>query len=118
MKALETLPEYLSVAEHERGDSLGIDFENYRQLARTSLAIIEDRALTMGLYRLEDGCALDVFGRSNCLTIIIQSAQNRLLLYTCPMDSPFGGAVCVFAGGTCPQDWSKLKETALCYDNR
>jgi hypothetical protein len=33
----ETLPEYLSVSEQERGDSLGIDVQTYRALARTVL---------------------------------------------------------------------------------
>jgi hypothetical protein len=95
--SVETLPEYLNVSQNERGGSLPIDFETYHHLARTALAIIENERLTIGLYRLADGqgCALDVFGKSNCLTIVIQSSENRLFLYTCPMDSPFGGAVCL-----------------------
>ena len=112
MKALETLPEYFTPPPQERGDSLGLDFETYRRLARTSLAIIKDRPLMMGLYRLEDGCGLDIFGKINCLTIVIDSAQDQLALFTCGMDAPFGSAVCLLSADTSEKSWRKLLRIA------
>jgi hypothetical protein len=43
------LPEYLSVGDDERGQSLGIDWDSYRCLASTALAIIGQNRPTMGL---------------------------------------------------------------------
>ena len=60
MSSLPTLPEYLNVAEGERGSSLGIDFESYRHLARVALAIIRQEPWTMGVYRHSEGCGLDI----------------------------------------------------------
>jgi hypothetical protein len=51
-----------------RGESLGIGLENYRHLAGTALAIVKDLDLIIGLYRLQTGCGLDIFGENNCLS--------------------------------------------------
>ena len=109
----ETLPEYLSISQQERGDSLGIDWESYKRLARTSLAISKEDRLTMGLYRVDGGAALDIFGKTNCLTILIDSSANELSLFVCPMDSPFGSAVCLLtADNSEEKSWRKLLRLA------
>jgi hypothetical protein len=102
---------YLSVSEEERGTSLGIDGETYRELARTALAIIKDLRLTMGLYRMENGCGLDIFGKSDCLTIVVDSAENQLSLLSSPMDSG-GGVFCLMTVDNSENGWRRLLKIA------
>jgi hypothetical protein len=59
------LPEYLSVGDDERGQPLGIDWDSYRRLASTALAIIGQNRPTMGLYKKNGLAALDIFNRRN-----------------------------------------------------
>jgi hypothetical protein len=89
MNAFEALPLYVSPRADERGGTLGIDLESYKRLARTALAIIREDRLEMGLYRLEGGCALDIFGQTRCLTILIDTSAQELSLFICGMDDPF-----------------------------
>jgi hypothetical protein len=110
--SVETFPEYLSIGEQERGDSLGLDFDSYRRLARTALAIIQEERLTMGLYRVDGCAALDIFGQTNCLTILIDSAANELSLVGCLMDVPFGNAVCLLTVENSEKGWRKLLRLA------
>jgi hypothetical protein len=113
MNALETLPVYLTPCPDEKGPGLGIDFESYKRLAKTSLAIIRDDRLTMGLYRLQGGCALDIFGETNCLSILIDVSENEVSLFVCPMDAPFGSAVCLLsADNSDDKSWRKLLRLA------
>jgi hypothetical protein len=110
--SVETLPEYLSIGEQERGDSLGLDFDSYRHLACTALAIIKEERLTMGIYKVEAGCALDIFGNRQCLTIEIDSAANEMSLFACPMNVPFGNAVCLLTVETSEKGWRRLLQMA------
>jgi hypothetical protein len=108
---VDTLPEYLHVSQSERGESFGIDFESYRRLATTALAIIQEESLTMGLYRVDGGAALDIFGRVNCLTILVDCAQKQLHLLRSPMDD---GAelVCLLTADSSAPGWRKLLQIA------
>ena len=70
--------EAFSVGDDERGQSLGIDWDSYRRLASTALAIIgQNRPPDDGLYKKNGLAALDIFNRRNCLTIIINSTEKR-----------------------------------------
>ena len=106
--SLQTLPEYINVAENERGDSLGLDFESYRHLARVALAIIREEFWTMGIYRLPEGCGLDIFAERNCLSILIERSENQLSLFVCPLDTPFAEAVCLLQTENCEESWREL----------
>jgi hypothetical protein len=78
------LPNYLMLTLAERGDSLGISFEDYRLLARTALGATHDVSVLMAIYRLpEFGCALDIWNGQRCLTIRINPTAQalHLLLY-------------------------------------
>ena len=103
-------PEYLQLTTAKRGHHLlGIDFETYRHLARTALAITTDLDdLFMGVYRLEQGCALDLFASKDCLTIVIDAAQEQLALWLCPMDAPSAQAVCLLQVESSPEGWRQL----------
>ena len=107
----ETLPEYLSVSEQERGDSLGIDFEAHRALARSALRVIAGRDAMMGIYRLADskGCSLEFWFASAeyCLTIVVNSVENQLSLLSSPMDSG-GGVFCLMTVDNSENGWRKL----------
>ena len=109
--SVETLPEYLNVSEGEQGDSLGIDFETYRHLARTALAIIREEFWTMGIYRHSEGCGLDIFAERICLTILVDVSENRLSLFVCPLDTPFAEALCLLQVGELRRELAQTPET-------
>lgn len=115
MSALETLPVYFTPAPNETGGSLGIDFASYRRLAKTALALIRHRPLTLGLYRLAngEGCGLDVFGPKKCVSILVNSTENELALFVCGMDAPFSSATCVLsAENSDERSWRRLLRLA------
>ena len=112
---IETLPEYLSLEEDERGDSLGLDWESYRYLARTALRITAGHEAMMGIYRLANGqgCALDLWfaGATDCLTIVVNFAENQLCLLSSPMDSA-AGVSCLLNADNSDKSWRKLLRLA------
>lgn len=111
MSSQPTLPEYINVAENERGTSLGIDFDSYRHLARVALAIIRQEDWTMGIYRRpEEGCGLDIFTEMICLSILVTAKE--VSLFTCPMDSAFGSAVCLLQAENSEKTWRRLLKLA------
>ena len=109
MTTLNQPPQYLALTASERGHSLGLDFETYRHLAHTALAITQDRGFIMGIYRIEQGCALDIFALLHCLTIAI---EEQLSLWICPLDAPLGSTVCRLQLPNTPQGWRKLLHSA------
>jgi hypothetical protein len=98
---VQTLPQYLSVSQDERGDSFGLSWDDYRHLARSALAIIQEERLTMGLYRFDQGAALDIFGESNCLTLVVSENQDS-----------GAGAICLLTVDNCEEGWRKLVKLA------
>ena len=110
----ETVPEYLSLGQTERGASLGLSPTDYRWLAVTGLSIIEpfENAL-MGIYQPEpQTVALDIWIADRCQTISVDTANGTLRLFTAGLDSP-EPPVLLFAGTTTsPADWRKLKDLA------
>jgi hypothetical protein len=112
--SVETLPDYLAISEAERGESLGIDFATYRVLARTALKTIADREAMMGIYRLAEskGCALDFWfvGAENCLTIVVNAAENQLCLLSSPMDG--GQVVGLLTVDNSEKGWRMLSRIA------
>ena len=82
MSSQPTLPEYINVAENERGTSLGMDFDSYRHLARVALAIIRQEDWTMGIYRRpEEGCGLDIFTEMICLSILVTVSKEVISIH-------------------------------------
>jgi hypothetical protein len=104
----ERLPEYFRPDEQERGQSLGLDDQTYRQLAKTGLAIIKGLGLTIGLYRLEEGCGLDIFGQTNCLTIVVDCVENQVFLAACPMDGT--EVFFLLRVENCESGWRKIRQ--------
>jgi hypothetical protein len=106
----ESLPDYFRPDEQECGESLGISVDNYRGLAKAVLAIIKGLRLTIGLYRLKDGCAVDIFGESQCLTIAINSAENQVSLFSCHMDGT--KVFCLLRVANSETGWSQIRDFA------
>ena len=114
MIAAETLPEYLSLRQTERGPSLNLSPTDYRSLASTGLSIIQpfENSL-MGIYQPQPKTvALDIWIQDLCLTILLDSDHRQLRLFFAHLDS-FSAPVLVFAGVTSPSDWRQLKNYAL-----
>ena len=111
----ETVPEYLSLGQTERGASLGLSPTDYRWLAVTGLSIIEpfENSL-MAIYQPQpQTVALDLWIADLCLTVSVDTANATLRLFTAPLDS-CEAPVLLFAGTTSsPADWRKLRACAL-----
>jgi hypothetical protein len=71
-----TIPNYVAVTRDESGANLGLSFDEYRRLARTALAVTQDRETVMGIYRCDQGCALDIFSARHLVTIQVNSESG------------------------------------------
>ena len=114
MTAAETVPEYLSVRQTERGASLGISRTDYRLLAVTALSIIQpfENSLMEIYQRQSQIVALDIWIQDVCLTISINTGNGTRRLFTTGLDSP-EPPVLLFAGTSSPEDWRRLKDCLL-----
>jgi hypothetical protein len=106
------VPQYVSLPVHERGNSLNISWENYRLLARTCLRIIDGFSTTNAVYRLpkERGGALDIFSDQKCLSIVIDSQEQEVSLWSCLLDSV--KPECLVVCDSEESSWSELAELA------
>jgi hypothetical protein len=107
------IPQYVSLPVHERGNSLNISFANYRLLARTCLRIIDGFSTTNAVYRLPKsrGGALDIFSDQKCLTIVIDSQEHDVSLWSCLLDSTESRCLVVCQDSE-EDSWDELVEIA------
>jgi hypothetical protein len=110
MSALQAPPEYLHLKADERGEGLGISWDDYRALARTALKVIKDIPYEMGIYRWPEGAALDIWSGDRCLTIQINSAAKELSLFRAEMDG--AGVICLLTVSNSEEDWRELGRIA------
>jgi hypothetical protein len=106
------LPDYLEVAPDECGVNLGLSFADYRMLAKTALAVTQARETVMGIYPLEGGCALDIWSRNRCLTIVVNSQASQLALWLAANIDCGDDPLCILNVGNSVDDWRQLGRLA------
>lgn len=116
--SVETLPEYLSVSQYERGENLGLSSETYFALAKSATSIIRAFSSFMAVYlkRDKEACILDIFPETKdvCLSIHIQQKEGELRLFAAGMDSP-DVPTCLLTSANSKEGFEKLQETVKSY---
>ena len=104
------LPNYIAVAPYEIGTSFNVSFFDYRWLARTALAVIQDHDdASMSIYKLPDsqGCGLDIWSTNCGLTIEIDSSLGVISLYHVDLDSTENPR-CLLSLSSTENNWRQL----------
>jgi hypothetical protein len=109
------LPQYERLEDDENGGNYALEWDTYRALCRSALAIIERHpSQLMAIYRLTDstgevaGLGLDIFIESLCLSL--QITDSELQMYACELDNVKYRTLAV--SDNCDESWRVLVKIA------